>query len=103
MKNIALARFCTGSCGTDRAASTERLRRYCAEFGPPSGSDSVNPAEALAPIITIRSQGGLAAAFGAGAGATAAGGGPSAAPTATPETQQRASSRAARRPFLQRQ
>jgi hypothetical protein len=57
MKKKVLARFCTGSCGTSNAASTYRLSRNCAVFGPPNGSDAVKPDETLAPIITIRSQG----------------------------------------------
>src|SRR5438477_10297157 len=68
MKNIAWARFRAGSCGTNRAASTYRLSRYCGVVGPPSGSDSVKPAVALAPTITIRPQGGFPAGLSGGAG-----------------------------------
>ena len=59
MKNIALEKLRTGSCEVTNAASRYRLRRNCKVVGPPRGSDSVKPAEALAPIITIRAQGAL--------------------------------------------
>src|SRR5689334_20813159 len=59
MKNIALERLRTGSCEASRAASIYRLRRSWGVVGPPSGSDSVKPAEALAPIMTMRDHGGL--------------------------------------------
>src|SRR4030095_4207964 len=53
-KKREVPKFRTGSCGTDIAASTYRLRRYWGVLGPPNGSDSVKPADTLAPTITIR-------------------------------------------------
>jgi hypothetical protein len=65
MKNIALDKLRTGSCDASKAASKYLLRRNWEVIGPPKGSASVNPAEALAPIMTIRDQGLFSGAFDA--------------------------------------
>src|SRR6185295_6425205 len=61
------------SCGAMIAASRYRLSRYWGVVGPPIGSVSVKPADALAPIITIRPHGGFGAGAAAGADVAAVG------------------------------
>src|SRR5690242_18283856 len=62
MKNIALEKLRTGSWDICNAASRYRFSRSFEVVGPPNGSDSLNPADALAPIITMRAQGAFSAA-----------------------------------------
>jgi hypothetical protein len=57
MKNIALEKLRTGSCDVCNAASRYLFNRNFEVVGPPKGSVSLNPADALAPIITIRDHG----------------------------------------------